>query len=335
MPRLLTILLLCLPFHAFAQEDSASIKAVILAYHRIDEPEHTESSLSFEQFAEHVAEIKRGGYHVMALPELVVAFKKAKTLPEKTIAITFEGGYQSIQKNAVPLLIENDLPFTIFIASESTKIPNHLSWKDLQKIGKYKGASFGILPAQYKHISDLEQQEITRLINQSRSAFKENMGIEATLFSYPYGEISSTLKEISKNQGFKAAFGLHSGPADAQSDIHALPRFSMTENYADIERFQMITDTYPIPVTEQEPSHWKISEPLRQIGFTVQKDLESDLGNLSCHISGQAKPQIEILERRVEIIPETPITAERTRLNCTLPVEGTAKQWRWLGMLFH
>lgn len=335
MLKILLIIILLLPSIAYAYDEDQS-KGVILAYHRIDEPEHTDSSLSFEKFVEHVQEIKQGEYNVVPLSELIKLLKNKANLPEKTIALTFEGGFRSIYARAIPLLIENDLPFTIFIASESTKIPNHLNWDDLSKISKYEGASFGILPAEYKHITDLPKTEITRLINQSRKAIKENIGKETTLLSYPFGEISSELKEISLTQGFDAAFGLHSGPAHSKSDFLVLPRFTMTESYADIDRFQMITNTIPLVTKDEEPQNWKTSSAVQQIGFTALNQSEDTLKTLSCHISGQNKPKIEILANRVEIIPETPIIDERTRLNCTLPVIGKdQKQWRWLGILLH
>ena len=329
---LLFLAIFVTPNLAYALENDLS-KAVILSYHRIDEPEHIESSLSFEQFAAHIKEIQSGEYNVLPLNDIIPALKNNQELPPKTIAITFEGGYRSINAKALPLLIENNIPFTIFIASNATKIPTHLDWRALKGITKYNGASFGILPADHKHITQLDKPEITRLINKSRIDFKENMGFESKLFAYPFGEISSTLQNIIKTQGFEAAFGTHSGPAHSQSNMSALPRFTMTDQYADLDRFRMITNTLPLSVKEIEPQDWQIRESLTQIGFTLSNNLNSK--SLSCHISGQAKPVIETIENRIEIIPKEPII-DRTRLNCTLPAhQGDQKQWRWLGMLFH
>jgi len=225
---------------ALALENDQS-KAAILSYYRIDEPEHVDSSISFDQFAAHIHEIKRGDYNAIPLSEIVTAIKNNQVLPSKTIAITFEGGFRSINDKAIPLLMDHNIPFTIFIASNATHIPTHLDWKTLKKISKYKGASFGILPADYKHITHLEKADITRLINKSRIAFKDNMGFESKFFSYPFGEISTMLQGIISTQGFDAAFGAHSGPAHAQSNMLEIPRYTMTGQYADLDRFRMIS----------------------------------------------------------------------------------------------
>ena len=338
MLRLFLLLVLFLTTHTaiaeakkLEQDDS---KATILAYHRIDEPQYPNSSLSFEDFKAHIKELQEGNYNVMQLDKLLNAIEHEKPLPPRSIAITFEGNHKSANDNAIPLLMEENLPFTLFIPSNSTKIMSHLDWKTLKKISKYSGADFGISPTDYKHISDLPKSDITRAINQSRIDFKKHMKREAQFFSYPFGEISNTLKTILNEQGFKAAFGAHSGIIYKNADRLALPRFTMTENYADIERFRMIANALPLPVSETVPENWKIEMPLSQIGFTLHEKLDGS--KLSCSISNQSKPRIEIVGNRVEIIPREPITDERTRLNCIMPEhKGDQKQWRWSGMLFH
>ena len=330
------LLMLMITPNANALESDAS-KAVILAYFRVGEPQNPESNITTELFDSHLEEILESGYTVLPLTKIVTALRNKKPLPPKTIAITFEGGYRSAYENAIPKLIENEIPFTVFIASENTKIPSHLDWKTLKKIAKFEGAEFGILPSQYGHITGFSDAQATRLINKSRITFKKKMKKEVSLFSYPYGEISNNLIEIAEKQGFTAAFGLHSGPAHSGSNMLALPRFTMTSHYADIDRFQMITNTLPLPVDEIEPADWKRNAQLTQIGFTAPQSIEHELQDLSCHISDQENPKVEIIANRVEIIPQEPITHERSRINCTLATtnENDEKQWRWLGMMFH
>jgi len=319
--------------HAIEHDES---KAVILAYHHIGESQYPQSNISIDLFNTHIDEIINNDYTVLPLPKIITALNAQHPLPPKTVAITFEGGYRSAYQNAIPKLIENNIPFTIFIASDNTKIPTHLDWKTLKKIAKFEGASFGILPAQYAHISHLPKSESTRLINKSRIAFKKQMKKEVAFFSYPYGEISTDLIEVVRKQGFTAAFGLHSAPIHSGSNMLALPRFTMTSQYGDIDRFRMITNTLPLPATEIEQQNWKLETPLTQIGFTAPQNLENELKNLSCHISGQDKPTIEVITNRVEILPAEPISHERARLNCTLLSDNeNEKQWRWFGMLFH
>lgn len=322
------------PIAAAQQEDTS--KTVILAYHRINEPQSPQSNLSLEQFKSHIEEIKSSDYNVIPLPALIKALQSEHSLPPRTIAITFEGGYRSAYTYAMPLLIENNIPFTVIIPTGRTDIPNHLDWKTIKKLSKYKHVTFGILPDDYAHITHLPKQEITRTINKARIAFKKHMGFEAKILSYPFGEISPDLKSIANAQGFDAALGLQSGPAHAGSNILALPRFTMSGHYGDLDRFRMVTNTAPLFVSDVEPAQTFVTQPITQIGFTTPASTEDEIKNISCHISNQRKPKVEFLGNRVEIIPAEPITGERTRINCTLPNhKAQEKQWRWFGMLFH
>jgi hypothetical protein len=163
------------------------------------------------------------------------------------------------------------------------------------------------------------------------------MGFNAGIFAYPFGEFDENYHEIVSAYGFLAALGQQSGVAYNGSDIFALPRFTMTENYANIDRFQMTANALPLPVTDMTPVHSHIYNTQPSIGFTAP-ELLGKLNTLSCFASGQEKPEINIVgKNRIELRLKQPIEETRFRLNCTLPVESEntskAVRWRWLGLL--
>ncbi len=324
------------PAKAAAPLPQDSTSAVILAYQNIGQDNAPENNLRIEQFNDHLDEIKRADYNVIALPDLITALKTQTPLPEKTIVITFEGALRSAYENGMKPLLENNIPFTVFFSSSQTEYESHLDWKELRALSKNKNVTLGILPANYNHITPLSEAEQKRQINKGRADFAQNVGMETAYFSYPFGEVSNALKEIVKAQSFEAAFGLQSGPAFAGSDIHDLPRFSMTESYGDLERFRMITKSLPLPVTGVEPQDSYLTTTTPAIGFTLPEALQSEIGNISCFISNQEKPQVETIGPRVEIRAQMPLDTERTRINCTLPAPKDADdtpRWRWFGML--
>lgn len=318
------------------QDDTS---ASILAYYRIGEDAYPQSNLRTEQFNAHINEIITKDYNVIALPDLMTALKNKTPLPPKTIAITFEGAYQSTYSRAMRPLLEKNIPFTVFFAATMTDRTNHLNWKELRNLSKKKAVTLGIFPHTYTHIAHFPEAEQRRQINKARSDFRDKIGNEAQYFSYPFGEISTTLKTIIKEQSFTAAFGLQSGTAYNGHDIYALPRFTMTEQYGGLDRFRLVTNALPLPAHDIEPENPLITDINTAIGFTLPKALESQSGNLSCFISGhQEKPDLQKLGSRIELRPKEPLNAERTRINCTLPApENTDEtpRWRWFGMLLH
>lgn len=335
----LLLILTSIETHALAApsipEDQS--KAVILAYHRIGEDSYPDTNLRTEQFLEHLQEIKQGNYNVIALPELLNAFENKEKLPPRTIAITFEGAYRSAFENAIPHLLDAEVPFTVFYASNNAEQnrPSYVDWETLKSLHKNKTVTLGTLPASYSRITHDNEQDVLITLNKARIKHREHFNEETDILSYPFGEYSQNLRSLAKQQGFKAALGLHSGASFPGSDIYALPRFSMTENYGNIERFRFVTNALPLPVTSVEPQNPDITGRDFAVGFTLPETLKD--APLSCFMSGQEKPNIERLGTRIEIRSKEE-KQQRTRLNCTMQgpksEEGTS-QWRWFSLLLH
>ena len=329
------------PSLTLANANTINIKsaAVILTYHRVGESIYPDTNINIEQFNAHINELENGGYTILPLPEIIKALKNNKTLPDKTIAITFEGAYKSALTNAFPVLIKKQIPFTLFFASNNAdnNSKQHMNWTELRRLNRYKFITLGMHPATYSRLAGKPDNQILNQINKARLRFRKTFKREPSLFSYPFGEYSKAYSKLIKKQNFDAALSLNSGTASAFSDMFALPSFTMTENYSDSERFTLITNARPFPVYSIEPQDPYLTTNSPSIGFSVAKEITKDLKKLSCFVSGQKQPEIEILgENRVELRLNEPLTTKRTRINCTLPLphkKNKTPHWRWFGML--
>lgn len=311
--------------------------AVVLAYQRIGEDQYPGSNLRIEQFAEQINELADGSYTVLPLPEIISALKEGRKLPDRTIAITFEGAYKSLLQNAVPLLNEKNLPFTVFYASSQAdgNSQQYMNWNDLKNLRQNKNVTLGLLPAHYSHFFGQDRTALLAGLNQARMREREMLGINSTLFSYPYGEYDPSYRALIAEQGFSAAFGLHSGVAYAGTDLFTLPRFTMTESFGDIERFEMVVNALPLPVDHIEPENPILQDTKPLIGFSIDENLKDQAARLACFISGQTDLRTEIVsDTRIELRLSDPLLEERNRINCTLPVvENGDRRWRWFGMV--
>ena len=325
------------PFaHASINADRSS--AVVFLYQRIGEDSLPQSSISIEQFKEHIKELTTDGYTVLPLRDIIRALKNGAPLPQKTVALTIEGAWLSTLQNALPLLQEAQLPVTLFISTDNADgtQPNHLDWKQLKTLKKNKLIDLGIMPAAYVHMSDYGAAENAAFINRAVTAYQENMGEEPPFFAYPYGEYSNDIRAQVSEYPFMAGFAQQSGVIHGESDFMALPRFIMTDIYGDIDRFRLTANALPLPVVDVMPDDMVMADNPPMIGFTVASDIK-DLDRLSCFVSGLGK--IDLVKpggNRVEIRLEEPLVDRRTRINCTIPDEtiipGEPQSWRWFGM---
>lgn len=328
-------LLLGSPAHASIEADQSS--AVVFVYQRIGEDSMPRSSISTDQFRQHINELKAGGYKVLPLRKIIDAVRAGEALPQNSVAITFDGAYLSTINNALPILKEAALPYTLFFSSDMADgAPAHAGWDLLKSLRRDELSSFGIMPSAYAHMVGQTPAQNAAIVNKALTRFKEEMGQDPVFFAYPYGEYSGAVKKLMGDYAFKAVFALQSGVVHAKSDFLALPRFIMTDNYGDLDRFRLTANALPLPVSDVIPEDMVLKDNPPMVGFTVSPELAS-LSKLSCFASGIGKLELARPgSGRIEIRLKDPLQERRTRINCTLPddtvIPGRPQSWRWFGM---
>ena len=306
--------------------------AVIFMYHRFGETDFPSTNVRLEQFAAHLAEIAAGSYNVKPLPEIVAAFRRQETLPDRTIALTIDDAFLSVHDRAWPMLAKAGLPFTLFVATDAVdaKRPGHMSWAQLRALTA-AGATIGNHTGSHAHLPDGTKKKLEEELSRSNARFRAELGFAPKLLAYPYGEFGLREKEAARAAGFTAAFGQHSGVAHSGEDIYGLPRFALNERFGEVERFRLAGNALPLPVSDVLPADTVLGDNNPPaFGFTVAESIGS-LHNLACFASNQSgAAQLERLgSRRFEVRLEKPFAAGRGRINCTLQAKGN--RWRWFG----
>lgn len=318
--------------------------AVVYSYFSVGEEDRDIPSLSLESFGAQLHEIKTGEYNVITLPAIISAQTTHDLLPPRTIALTFDNVNDAVLNNAVPLLLESNIPFTLFLSpgklDDNTKSGRGITWDTIRSLKKEASVTLALTSYTYGHIVELPEADILSDLNRAKARFREELGQEPEFFSYPYGEVSPALVGIISKSGFKAAFGQNSGVISPASDLFALPRFTITDEFGDVDRFRMTSLALPLPAKDMEPSATQISQNPPTPGFTIVSQLSpEDMGKISCFASGIGKLQTSHLgKNRFEIRFSKGFEDNKGRVNCTLlgpSLEGSDEpRWRWLGFLF-
>lgn len=291
--------------------------AVILAYYRVGEDSNPASNLRAEDFADHLDALSGDEVTPLPIPEILSALKNGKQLPKSTVGLSFEGAYKSLTDKTFPSLIGRNIPFTVFlnVAAIDAGHPQYMNWDEIRKLSGHKGITFGITP----DFTAQDEVETKRILNKSIARFREQFGAEPKLLAYPQGEYTSATKALVRNAGFDAAFGLHSGALYEGSDFLSLPRFTMTENYGDLQRFKVVTHTLPLPVTDIQPEASLVESENALIGFSLSDEFKHLAPTIRCYASGQGLIKTELLgDNRIEIRPQLS-RSERLRVNCATP----------------
>jgi len=315
-------------------EAGAAGSAVVLMYHRFDEPEYPSTNITLEQFEAHITELKSGPYTVLPLSEIISRMKNGPDLPDFTVGISVDDAYASVYQKAWPRLKQAGLPFTVFASTARVgRSTAYMNWDQLREMSD-GGVTIGNHTVTHAHLPIHDKAIVKEEIAQAAEILEKELGTAPDLFAYPYGESSLAVEEVVRAAGFKAAFAQHSGAFDRSVNSFYLPRFALSEKYGHIDRFRMIIRTLPIPVTDVTPRDSLIADVNPPaIGFTVTGDT-SRLGSMSCFVSHEGRARIERLGSvRFEIRITKPMPKGRSRLSCTY--RGEKGRFHWMGRQFY
>ncbi|QJR80852.1 polysaccharide deacetylase family protein [Alteromonas pelagimontana] len=332
----LALVLLFSPL-SFAQKTD---NAVILLYHHVAENTPASTSISPEQFRQHMAFIKEN-YTVAPLKNVVETLKNKQPLPDRTLVITFDDGYDDILKNAHPILEEYGFPYTVFINPAQIGRQSHqLTWKEVNAMQK-QGATFANHTQDHLHMlaknaDESEAKWLSRVwqnVEEAEAMLKEKTGKSLKYLAYPFGEFNTMLAEKLKEEGY-TGFGQHSGGVSHYSDFTALPRFPAAGPYAKLDSLKTKLDSLAMPVSSTTLSNpqQKQRTLTQPIAFTVAVD-DVDLNRAACFYQGdRIKHSAEGKTLSYEISKKLPVG--RSRVNCTAPSQSENGRYYWYSQPF-
>ena len=333
LPLALTAATLAGAASAPAAEPPSDNGAVVVMYHRFGEGSYPASNIRLDQFESHIRELTSGRYEVLPLGEIVEALAGGRSLPDRSLAITIDDAFLSVYQEAWPRLREAKLPFTLFVVTGSLGGDGYMSWDQLRELAASGQVEIGSQSANHGHMTELPPEEMKRELERSRARIREELGLEAGLFAYPYGEYSLVLRDLAAAAGYRAAFGQHSGAISRTTDRYALPRFALSENYGDEARFRLVANALPLAVRDVTPRDPRLTGAANPpaYGFTVAQPVDN-LDRIACYGAGLTLQVERLGPDRFEVrVPEA-FKPGRSRINCTLPAGGG--RWRWLGRQF-
>ena len=319
---------------------------VAIQYHHFGNASTPSTSVTMEAFKQQLAYLETHQFTVLAFEEALRFIKTGEQLPLRSVVITIDDAYLSIYKQAFPLLRQKGWPFTIFVSTESVdkEYKGFLTWSQIKEMSG-KGASIGIhshthpylVREQSKMTFDHWEKWARMEIKTSRQRIKKEIGVDADLFAYPYGEFNLALKEIVAELGL-VGVGQHSGVIWSKSDFLALPRFPVSGRYADIAEFSLKVNALPLPVIAVKPAESVLSARDKQPTLYLRLAPGNYLiDQLRCYASGQGSIAVKWNSRTnltLAVIPKRALPIGRSKYNCTAPQIGSGRYYwfsrQWL-----
>jgi poly-beta-1,6-N-acetyl-D-glucosamine N-deacetylase len=332
--RILIIFFICLNISS-SYASNIKNSAVVFMYHKFGISKYPSTSVRIDQFDAHLKEFSKSKYSVESVEFIIDTIINDGNLPENTIGISIDDADKSFYEVGWPKFKEMGFPVTLFVNTstihENNK--NYLNWDQIRELVN-EGVSIGAHSHSHYHMADLSINKVRDEIEISNNIFLKELGSIPSLFAFPYGEASEEIINLLKEYKFKVAFGQHSGVINETSNLYYLPRFSLNERYAEIDRVKFAANAKGLGIYDFIPTNPTISENPPYIGFSLLD--EKLVPSIDCFVfdsKGQVEKELFKFNERIEIRLKRKLTEGRSRVNCT--AKGNDNQWRWFGHQFY
>jgi peptidoglycan/xylan/chitin deacetylase (PgdA/CDA1 family) len=240
----------------------------VLNYHRIGTIEECRESsevvcIESSVFTEQMDYLLEKDFYFASLDEIVRHVKGELNLPKKTVAVTFDDGFQDNFKYAYQVLSERNIKATIFIntafvgktlpyrdtfwqPSSATKggmLYKFLSWEEIEIMNGH-GIEFEPHTHTHVNLTAVSELQAEEEISISKDIIEKRLGKIARHFSYPYGIYNDRIMKLVEKNGFDAAWAVANENIAKGLNLYNLPRKGTGGRNMTLNRFQVVISSY-------------------------------------------------------------------------------------------
>ena len=201
----------------------------VLCYHKIGQPpagsKLKDLWVSPEKFRAQVKYLLDHGYTTIFFSDLKKAYDKETPLPEKTVLITFDDGYQNNYAEAWPILKELGAKGNIFVVYNTIgkanlwHSPASEPWINMATLAQLKEMQdsgvmeYGSHTMNHPHLSALKHEDAAWEMSESKRQLEAAFGREMCAFAYPYGDGAyvPALRQAALDAGYTFDFSFRQG----------------------------------------------------------------------------------------------------------------------------
>ena len=209
----------------------------ILLFHRVTDaiPEDslTVGTVRFER----ICRLLSRGYRVVPLAEVFDIVRSGRTMPRRTVAITFDDSYRD-NLFAARVLARYGLPATFFLPTSYIdtdlvyewdrylpRMPN-LTWDDVREMHKL-GLEFGSHTVTHANLGQVSFNQAQREIIESKKTLEQRLNVPVRWLAYPFGgvkDLRSELLSYIEEAGYDGCLSAFGGFVYPKCDSRVLPR---------------------------------------------------------------------------------------------------------------
>jgi peptidoglycan/xylan/chitin deacetylase (PgdA/CDA1 family) len=220
--------------------DGTAQTVPILCYHRIGNGP-SKMDIAPAKLEAQLEWLRNNGRTVVRLSDLAAFIAGKRALPQRSVVITFDDGYESVYRNAFPLLRKWNVPVTLFLYTDFIGSRDGLSWAQLDEM--QRSGLVDVQAHSKTHSNLTELDGAVRLdveLRQPRSLIERSLagaGAKVRHFAYPYGDANEMVLEATRRAGYEIGVTVDPGGNPFYASPLLLKRV-MIYGDTDLEQFK-------------------------------------------------------------------------------------------------
>jgi len=201
----------------------------VLMYHNIDDNwKESKISVSPKSFRRQMEFLVKNKYNIVSLDEIKQLRESGKSIPYKTVAITFDDGYENNYTNAFGVLKEYNIPAAIFVVLNKIGREGYLTWPQIKEMAKHN-IQIGSHTLSECYLPDIKDEtRLKREIYDSRRMLKKRIPQAGDFIAYCSGGFNEHIRQIAIDAGYDGACATNPGKDYPDDDIYAIKRLRIS-----------------------------------------------------------------------------------------------------------
>jgi len=243
-------------FSYYYADEAVGPRVVCLMYHKIVTAREFDScegderyySIPVNRFEEHLRYLRTRGYQSLGTDDCIAYLKDGRAVPEKSVFITIDDGYESALTRAQPLLRKYGFRATLFVTADPHAcVFDHgrprqprLSDQEMQRLD----ASVIDVQAHgltHRPLNELPDDELLAELTRSRDQLGAITHRSIRCMAVPGNHYDERVLEFAKRAGYQAVFTSDPGSLDPGDDLIGIPRVNVA-GYFDAPGLASILD---------------------------------------------------------------------------------------------
>ncbi len=202
----------------------------ILMYHAVDEVSGPRNRLVVppEIFANQMRYLHERGYAVVTLDEAVSYITQNRRLPRKTVAITFDDGYENNYTYAYPVLVKYHIPAAIFVIVRLVGTEGFLTWDQIREMSRSGIVNIESHSTSHLWLTGLDARKLKEELESSRKVLEDALNKKVRYLCYPMGGYDERVKSAAREAGYSAAFATKPKTLLRAPDLYAIDRVKIS-----------------------------------------------------------------------------------------------------------